>query len=46
MTESVTDLFKFAELKLAMVDRCSLANCANDLMIGAVHQTAPTIMAY
>ena len=45
MTESVSDLFvKFAELKLTTVDRCSLANCTNDFLIGTVHRTAPIII--
>jgi len=35
-----TDSFKFAKLKLTTVDRCSLLNCTNEFLIGAVRQTA------
>ena len=42
MTESVTDSFvTFAELTLTTADRCSLANCTNNFLIGAVHRTTP-----
>jgi len=41
----IRDLFlQFVELKLTTVDRCSLANCTNEFLIGAVRRTAPITM--
>jgi len=41
----IKDLFvHIAELNLTTVDKCSLANCTNEFLIGAVHQTAPVTM--
>jgi len=45
MTESGTDLLKFAEMKLTTVDRCS-SNCINDFQIAAVRRTAPIIIVW
>ena len=35
---------QFVELKLTTIDRCSLANCTNEFVIGAVCRTVPITM--